>query len=97
MARTAYLLVRFATSRGVASLATAVHGAHMPRSYADSWLAHIVLSVLTGADPWATPLVRGAFDARLRDRLLHPADALPDLIDELDDDFGFLRPGSAGR
>ena len=84
-ARAAYLLGRLAASRAVAPLATAVHGARTPRIYADAWLAHIALPALTGADVWAHPLVRDAFDARLRRRLLTAADALPALLDELDD------------
>jgi hypothetical protein len=84
-ARAAYLLGRLAASRAVAPLATAVHGARTPRVYADAWLAHIVLPALTGNDVWSHPLVRHAFDARLRRRLLDAADALPALLDELDD------------
>ena len=56
-----------------------------PAVYADAWLAHVVLPALTGNEVWAHPLVRGAFDARLRRRLLAAADALPALLDELDD------------
>jgi hypothetical protein len=84
-ARAAYLLGRLAASRAVAPLATAVHGARTPRVYADAWLAHIVLPALTGDGVWAHPLVRDAFDTRLRHRLLAAADALPALLDELDD------------
>ena len=84
-ARAAYLLGRLAASRAVAPLATAVHGARTPRLYADEWLGHIVLPTLTGNDVWAHPLVRDAFDAQLRRRLLAAADALPALLDELDD------------
>jgi hypothetical protein len=84
-ARAAYLLGRLAASRAVAPLATAVHGARTPRSYADAWLAHIVLPASTGDDVWAHPLVRDAFDERLRHRLLAAAGALPALLDELDD------------
>jgi hypothetical protein len=84
-ARAAYLLGRLAASRAVAPLATAIHGARTPRVYADAWLAHIVLPALTGNDIWSHPLVRSAFDARLRRRLLTAADALPALLDELDD------------
>jgi hypothetical protein len=84
-ARAAYLLGRLAASRAVAPLATAVHGARNPRVYADTWLAHVVLPALTGNDIWAHPLVRDAFDARLRRRLLAAADALPALLGELDD------------
>lgn len=84
-ARTAYLPGRLAACRAVAPLATAVHGARTPRIYADAWLAHIVLPVLTGDDMWTHPLVRDAFGARLRHRLLTAADALPALLDELDD------------
>jgi len=84
-ARAAHLLGRLAASRSVAPLATAVHGARTPRTYADTWLAHIVLPVLAGDEVWAHPLVRDAFDARLRRRLLAAAGALPALLDELDD------------
>ena len=84
-ARAAYLLGRLAACRAVAPLATAVHGARTPRIYADAWLTHIVLPALTGDDVWAHPLVRDAFDARLRHRLLTAAGALPALLDELDD------------
>jgi hypothetical protein len=83
-ARAAYLLGRFATCGAVARLATAVHGARTPRIYADTWLTHVVLPVLTGDDVWAHPLIRDAFDARLRGRLLATADSLPALLDELD-------------
>jgi hypothetical protein len=84
-ARAAYLLGRLAASRTVAPLATAVHGARTPRAYAGAWLAHIALPALTGNDVWSHPLIRDAFDARLRRRLLAAADALPALLDELDD------------
>jgi hypothetical protein len=84
-ARTAYLMGRLAACRAVAPLVTAVHGARTPRIYADAWLAQIVLPVLTGDDVWSHPLVRDAFDARLRHRLLTAADALPALLDELGD------------
>jgi hypothetical protein len=84
-ARAAYLLGRLAASRAVAPLATAVHGARTPRPYAGTWLAHIVLPVLAGDEVWAHPLVRDAFGARLRHRLLAAAGALPALLDELDD------------
>jgi hypothetical protein len=84
-ARAAYLLGRLAASRAVVPLATAVHGARTPRVYADAWLAHVALPALAGNDVWSHPLVRGAFDARLRRRLLAAADALPALLDELDD------------
>jgi phosphotransferase family enzyme len=84
-ARTAYLLGRLAACRAVMPLATAVHGARTPRIYANAWLAHVVLPALTGDGVWAHPLVRDAFDARLRHRLLTAADALPALLDELDD------------
>ena len=44
-----------------------------------------MLPSLTGDDVWRHPLVRDAFDGRLRHRLLTAADALPALLDELDD------------
>jgi hypothetical protein len=83
--RAAYLLGRLAASRAVAPVATAVHGARIPRSYAETWLAHIVLPALTRNDVWSHPLVRDAFDAQLRRRLLTAADTLPALLGELDD------------
>jgi hypothetical protein len=83
-ARAAYLLGRLAACRAVAPVATAVHGARTPRTYADTWLAHIVLPVLAEDEVWAHPLVRDTFDASLRHRLLAAADALPALLDELD-------------
>jgi hypothetical protein len=83
-ARAANLLGRLAASRAVAPLATAVHGARTPRLYADAWLTHIVLPALAEDGAWAHPLVRDAFDARLRYRLLAAAGALPALLDELD-------------
>jgi hypothetical protein len=43
-----------------------------------------VLPALAGNDIWSHPLVRDAFDAPLRRRLLAAADALPALLDELD-------------
>ncbi|HUK71819.1 MAG TPA: hypothetical protein VLW50_24145 [Streptosporangiaceae bacterium] len=79
------LLGRLAACRAMGWLATAVHGARTPATYADAWLRHIVLPVLTGDDVWAHPLVHDAFDIRLRDRLLTAADALPALLDRLDD------------
>jgi hypothetical protein len=84
-AQAAYLLGRLAASRAVAPLATAVHGARTPRVYADTWLTHVMLPALAKDDTWAHPLVRDAFDAPLRRRLLAAADALPALLDELDD------------
>jgi len=83
-ARAAYLLGRLAASRAVAPLATAVHGARTPRTYAGAWLTHIVLPALTDDGAWAHPLVRDTFGARLRHRLLAAADVLPALLDELD-------------
>ena len=83
-ARAAYLLGRLAASRAVAPLATAVHGARTPRLYADAWLTHVVLPALAEDGTWAHPLVRDAFDARLRYRLLAAGGALPALLDELD-------------
>lgn len=49
------------------------------------WLTHVVLPALTEDGAWAHSLVRAVFDARLRRRLLAAADALPALLDELDD------------
>ena len=83
-ARAAYLLGRLAASRAVAPLATAAHGARDPRAYARTWLAQIALPVLDGGDAWRHPLVRDAFDDRLRHRLRATADELPALLDELD-------------
>jgi hypothetical protein len=91
----AYLLGRLAACRAVAPLATAVHGARTPRFYADTWLGHIVLPSLAGDDVWRHPLVRDAFDGGLRRRLLTAADALPVLLDELDDAYVATAHGDA--
>ena len=83
-ATAAYLLGRFAASRAVAPLVTAVHGARTPRTYAEGWLDGVVRPALSEAAVWTHPLVREAFDARLRRRLDAAFDALPALLDELD-------------
>jgi hypothetical protein len=83
--RAAYLLGRFAASRAVAPVVTAIRSLRDPRPYADTWLRHVALPALTDDAVWAHPLVHGAFDARLRDRLLTAADTLPTLLDELAD------------
>jgi hypothetical protein len=83
--RAAYLLGRFAASRAVAPVVTAIRSVRDPRSYADVWLRHVALPALTDGAVWTHSLVREAFDVRLRDRLLAAADTLPALLDELDD------------
>ncbi|GAA4547626.1 phosphotransferase [Pseudonocardia xishanensis] len=83
--RAAYLLGRFAASRAIAPLVTAVHGARTPRVYADGRLAGVVRPAFDGPDLWAHPLVRESFDHDLRRRLDAAFEALPDLLAELDD------------
>lgn len=84
-ARAANLLGRFAASPAVAEVATAVHGGRTPRAYADGWLAGVVLPVFSGADLWRHPFVAEAFGSPLRRRLEAAFDALPALLDELDE------------
>jgi hypothetical protein len=83
--RAAHLLGRFAACRAVAPVVTAIRSMRDPRPYADTWLRHVALPALTDDAVWAHPLIRDAFDARLRDHLLAAADTLPTLLDELDD------------
>ncbi|MGI5130248.1 phosphotransferase [Pseudonocardia sp. CA-107938] len=84
-ARAAHLMGRFAASPAVAALVTAVHGARTPRVYADGWLAGVVQPAFSAADLWAHPLVRDAFDSSLRRRIDAAFEALPALLDELDE------------
>jgi hypothetical protein len=84
-AHAAHLLGRLAASPAVASLEPAGHGTRSPRLYADTWLTPLVLPALADARLWAHPLLAGAFDPGLRARLRATAEALPDLLDELDD------------
>ena len=55
------------------------------RSYLNGRLTHQVLPMLRSEETWQHPLVAGAFDADLRNRLLAAVDRLP----------GFRRRGGA--
>jgi hypothetical protein len=83
--RAAYLLGRLAASASVAPLATSAEPLRTPRLYTDMWLQPNVLPALRSEQLWRLPLVAHAFDDDLRARMLAAADALPALLDELDD------------
>ena len=83
--RAAYLLGRLAASPPVAPLVASAEPLRTPRLYADMWLRLTVLPALRSDQLWRLPLVAHAFDDDLRTRMLAAADALPDLLDELDD------------
>src|SRR6185369_17245919 len=72
-------------SPSVSPLAATPTGSRTPRTYADTWLAHVVLPALNSDELWAHPLVAATFDNALRDRLLAAAAALPSFLDEHDD------------
>jgi hypothetical protein len=82
-ARAAYLLGRLAASPAVAPLRS-LGSRSVVRSYAGGRIAHQVLPTLQADELWQHPLVRKSFGAELRTGLLAAADALPDLLDELD-------------
>jgi hypothetical protein len=83
--RAAYLLGRLAASASVAPLAASAEPLRTPRLYTDMWLQLNVLPALRSEQLWRLPLVAHAFDDDLRTRMLAAADALPALLDELDD------------
>ncbi len=80
----ATLLGRLAASPGVADLAGVGEFEWRVRTYLEGRLTHQVLPLLRSPDIWQHPLVAGAFDADLRDRLLAAADAAPAYTRELD-------------
>lgn len=83
-ARAAYLLGRLAASPAVRPVG-ALGVSSVARGYAASRVQHQILPLLEGEELWRHPLVRDAFDVDLRARLLAAADALPALLEELDD------------
>lgn len=82
-ARAAYLLGRLAASPVVRPLAK-LGTLDVVRGYANGRVSAQVLPALHGDDLWRHPVVAETFDVDLRARLLAAADALPDLLDELD-------------
>lgn len=84
-ARAAYLLGRLAASASVAPLAAAAEPLRTPRRYTDMWLRINVLPALRDDELWQLPMVADTFDDELRAQMLAAADALPSLLDELDE------------
>ena len=82
--RAAYLLGRLAGSPQVAPLAGI--GAHewSVQVYLEGRLRHQVLPMLEDDDLWRHPLVAGAFDSQLRDRMRSAAERIPEYVAELD-------------
>jgi hypothetical protein len=86
LAHAAHLLGRVAASPDVRPLARVgdVHGKRTVRGYAEGRVAVQVLPALRSDELWQHPLIAATFDDRLRKDLLAAADALPDILDELD-------------
>jgi hypothetical protein len=82
-ARAAYLLGRLAASPRVRPLRS-LGSSDVVRGYGHGRLEHQVLPALRTPELWNHPLVAPAFDPVQRDRLLATADALPQLLQELD-------------
>ena len=82
-ARAAYLLGRLAASPTVRPLRSLGSSA-VVRNYGHGRLDHQVLPALRAEGLWTDPLVAAAFGPDLRSRLLEAADALPDVLEELD-------------
>jgi Choline/ethanolamine kinase len=85
LAHAAHLLGRVAASQKVRELprigdvaSKRLHG------YAEGRLAVQVLPALRSDGLWSHPLIAATFDDRLRKDLLLAADAVPDIVDELD-------------
>ncbi len=81
--RAAYLLGRLAASPDVRPLAQ-LGRTDVARSYADGRVSGQVLPALRTEELWRHPLVARTFDSELRARILAAAEALPDMLDELD-------------
>ncbi len=81
--RAAYLLGRLAASSAVEPLA-GLGMQDVVRSYFHGRVSGQILPALHDEALWAHPLVAGAFDPELRERVLAAADALPTLVAELD-------------
>jgi len=79
----ARLLGRLAASPTVAELADVGHDGWTVADYLHGRLTHQVVPMLRDPDVWHHPLVAGAFDAELRDRLLAAADRAADHVAEL--------------
>jgi hypothetical protein len=86
LAHAAYLLGRLAASPDVRRLARVgdVDGKRTVRAYAEGRVALQVVPALRSDDVWNHPLVAATFDDQLRKDLLRAADALPDIVDELE-------------
>jgi hypothetical protein len=82
--RAGHLLGRLATSARTAQLAQISGHPRVIRDYFDGRLSMAVLPMLRADELWQHPLVAGAFDAALRDRLLLAADRAEELVAELD-------------
>lgn len=83
----ARLLGRFAASERVRAVNGTGRGADADRrvrDYAEGRVRHQVVPALHDAAVWDHPLVADAFSRELRDRLLAAADAVPDLVDEME-------------
>lgn len=80
--RAAYLLGRLAASRQVAPLRDVGEFAWSVHDYVFGRVALQVLPILAG-DVWQHPLVAGAFDHDLRERILAAAELAPAYADEL--------------
>jgi hypothetical protein len=86
LAHAAFLLGRLAGSPRVLELA-GIGGSEFGRpvrSYLNGRLTHQVLPMLRSEQTWQHPLVAGAFDADLRNRLLAAVDRLPGFLDEVE-------------
>jgi hypothetical protein len=81
--RAAHLLGRLAASAAVREYAGVGEFAWDVSVYLDGRLSNQVLPVLHSAELWDHPLVAGAFDADLRDRLIAAADRAAKLVEEL--------------
>jgi phosphotransferase family enzyme len=82
-AHAAYLMGRFAASPRVVERADVGEHPFTIRTYLEGRLSHQVLPALRDAGVWRHPLVAGAFDPELHERLLRAADDAPAYVDEL--------------
>lgn len=82
--RAGYLLGRLATNAGTAQLAQISGRPRVIRDYFEGRLSMAVLPMLLSDELWRHPLLAGAFDAALRDRLLLAAERAEALVAELD-------------
>lgn len=82
--RAAYLLGRLAASPRVRPL-NLIGSQDVMRRYGHGRVEHQVVPILRDEELWSHPLVAEAFDSELRTRILAAVDALPGILDELDD------------